>query len=253
MKDNHNKLLDWRDIAVALSLLSRWPLRLSESAYARSAQAVWAYPIAGALIALPVAGLAIFCLWIGLSTGLSALLALACLTATTGAVHEDGLADSVDGLWGGHTAARRLEIMKDSRIGVYGVLALIFGIGLRWLALTALFDGGAVFGPILAAATLSRAVPPALMRCLPSVRSTTGLSKSVGTPEALHVGCAAATAIVFAALALHGIPIVAFVGATLAGAGCAIIARSKINGQTGDILGASQQVTEITVLLCLAL
>ena len=103
MKDNHNKLLDWRDIAVALSLLSRWPLRLSENAYARSAQAVWAYPIAGALIALPVAGLATFCLWIGLSTGLSALLALACLTATTGAMHEDGLADSADGLWGGHT------------------------------------------------------------------------------------------------------------------------------------------------------
>ena len=252
MKDNHNKLLDWRDIAVALSLLSRWPLRLSENAYARSAQAVWAYPIAGALIALPVVGLAIFCLWIGLSTGLSALLALACLTATTGAMHEDGLADSADGLWGGHTAARRLEIMKDSRIGAYGVLALIFGIGLRWLALTALFDAGDVFGPILAAATLSRAVPPALMRYLPSVRSI-GLSKSVGTPEARHVGCAAATAIVFAALALHDIPIVAFVGATLAGVGCASIARSKINGQTGDILGASQQVTEMTVLLCLAL
>ena len=252
MKDNHNKLLDWRDIAVALSLLSRWPLRLSESAYARSAQAVWAYPIAGALIALPVAGLAIFCLWIGLSTGLSALLALACLTATTGAMHEDGLADSADGLWGGHTAARRLEIMKDSRIGAYGVLALIFGIGLRWLALTALFDAGAVFGPILAAAALSRAVPPALMWYLPPVRST-GLSKSIGTPEARHVGCAAAIAIVFAALALHGIPIVAFVGATLVGAGCALTARSKINGHTGDILGASQQVTEITVLLCMAL
>ena len=252
MKDNHNKLLDWRDIAVALSLLSRWPLRLSESAYARSAQAVWAYPIAGALIALPVAGLAIFCLWIGLSTGLSALLALACLTATTGAMHEDGLADSADGLWGGHTTARRLEIMKDSRIGAYGVLALIFGIGLRWLALTALFDAGAVFGPILAAAALSRAVPPALMWYLPPVRST-GLSKSIGTPEARHVGCAAAIAIVFAALALHGIPIVAFVGATLVGAGCALTAQSKINGQTGDILGASQQVTEITVLLCMAL
>jgi adenosylcobinamide-GDP ribazoletransferase len=248
----HNKLLDWRDVAIALSLLSRWPLRLSESAYARSAQAVWAYPIAGALIGLPVAGFAIFCLWIGLPTGLSALLALAFLTATTGAMHEDGLADSADGLWGGHTAAQRLEIMKDSQIGTYGVLALIFGIGLRWLALTMLFDAGAVFGPILAAATLSRAVPPVLMRYLPAVRSS-GLSKSVGRPEASHVGCAAATAIVFAVLALHGFPFVAFAGTILAGTGCAIIARSKVNGQTGDILGASQQVTEITVLLCLAL
>ena len=252
MKYNQNKLLDWRDIAVALSLLSRWPLRLSESAYARSAQAVWAYPIAGAMIGLPVAVLAALCLWIGLSASLSALLALACLTLTTGAIHEDGLADSADGLWGGHTAAQRLEIMKDSRIGAYGVLALIFGIGLRWLALTALLDAGSVFGPILVTAVLSRAVPPTLMLYLPPVQST-GLSKSVGTPEACHVGCAVATAIILAVLALQGFPIIVFVGAILAGAVCAIVAQSKINGQTGDILGASQQVAEIAILLCLTL
>ncbi len=64
-------------------------------------------------------------MWLGMSPGLSAAIALASLAMLTGALHEEtGLADSLDGLWGGHTRERRLQIMKDSRIGTYGALGL---------------------------------------------------------------------------------------------------------------------------------
>ena len=63
----------------------------------------------------------------------------------TGALHEDGLADSVDGFWGGATRERRLEIMKDSRIGSYGALALILSVLIRWTALSALLAEGSAW------------------------------------------------------------------------------------------------------------
>ena len=251
MRESDMRWLHVGDIAIALSLLSRWPLRISEAAYGRSAQAVWAYPVAGVLIALPAAGLAQLCLGLGLSTGVAALLALACLTVSTGAMHEDGLADSADGLWGGHDTARRLEIMKDSRIGAYGVLALIFGLGLRWLALSELFESGAVLAPILVAAALSRVAPTVLMLRLPQAR-TTGLSHSVGTPQARHVGLAAILGALLAIIALQSFPLLVFIATALATTCCVLIAKYKVQGQTGDILGASQQVAEITILLCLS-
>ena len=252
MRESDIRWLQTRDLAVALSLLSRWPLRLSEAAYDRSTQAVWAYPLAGVFIALPVAILAQLCLGLGLSSGIAALLALAGLTVTTGAMHEDGLADSADGLWGGHDTARRLEIMKDSRIGAYGVLALIFGLGLRWMALSSLFESGAVMAPILAAAAVSRAAPTVLMLGLPQARKT-GLSQSVGTPQAGHVGLAVTLAVLLAIITLQSIPIVVFIATALATAACGGVAKYKIKGQTGDILGATQQVAEITILICLTL
>ena len=252
MRESDMRWLQLRDIAIALSLLSRWPLCLSEAAYGRSAKAVWAYPVAGVLIALPVAGLAKLCLGLGLSPEIAALLALTCLTVSTGAIHEDGLADSADGLWGGHNPARRLEIMKDSQIGAFGVLALIFGLGLRWMALAVLFEADTVVAPILAAAALSRAAPTVLMLGLPQARKT-GLSQSVGAPQAGHVGLAIILAVVLAIITLQSLPAVAFIATALATASCGMIAKYKINGQTGDILGASQQVAEITILLCLTL
>ena len=252
MIKSESKIMHWRDIGIAMSLLSRWPLRLSKATYARSAHAVWAYPVAGGLIALPVAGLALLCLGAGLPTGLSALLALAAVTISTGAIHEDGLADSADGLWGAQCSERRLEIMHDSRVGVYGVLALIFSLAFRWFALTTLFASGAVFGPLVVAAIVSRATPPVLMFVLPHARAS-GLSRSVGTPPGSSVALGVLSAVVLSILVLQNLFILALVAALLAGTLSAVIAKYKINGQTGDVLGASQQLTEISVLIALTL
>jgi adenosylcobinamide-GDP ribazoletransferase len=120
------------------------------------------------------------------------------------------------------------------------------------MALSALFETGAVVAPILATAALSRVVPTVLMLRLPQAR-TTGLSQSVGTPQAGHVGLAAILGALLAIIALQSLPVLVFIATALATSSCVLIAKYKIQGQTGDILGASQQVAEITILLCLSL
>jgi len=113
------------DIPAAIGLLSRLPVPVdTDLATRRGARAAWAYPLAGLVVGALAGLVAQVALWLGLPPSIAALLALAAMIAITGALHEDGLADSADGLWGGWDRARRLEIMKDSRIGTYGVLAL---------------------------------------------------------------------------------------------------------------------------------
>lgn len=235
------------DILLAGVLLTRLPLpRLAEDQFARSATATWAYPIIGAVLGCLGAFVWMICAWLGLSANVTAGIALIAMILMTGALHEDGLADTADGLWGGTTAARRLEIMKDSRIGAYGVIALIFGIGLRWAALVAA-------GPmaLFISATLSRAVLPGMMALVPFARDS-GLAHSVGrAPKACAVVALAlglGIAILWGGI-LTGLGACAM--ALIAAFGLQLLARAKINGITGDILGATQQVAEILVLLFL--
>ncbi|WP_424980152.1 adenosylcobinamide-GDP ribazoletransferase [Leisingera sp. S232] len=239
-----------RDFLLALVLLTRLPLpHLPPQAFQRQAKSVWAFPLAGLAVALPAALCAALALTVGLPAAIAAGLALTAQVLLTGAMHEDGLADTADGLWGGFTRARRLEIMKDSRIGAYGVIALILGLGLRWSALSALLATAGVW-PLLALAMLSRAVMPVLMAALPNAR-TTGLSQGVGRPRALPCLLASGLAILLS-LPLIGSAVfgtaLAMAAATL---GLGALAKAKIGGQTGDILGASQQVAEISGLLAL--
>lgn len=239
------------DIPLALVLLTRLPLpRLPDDVFKRQAQAAWAFPLAG----LAVGALACLTGWAALALGLPMLacagLVAAVLIATTGAMHEDGLADTFDGLWGGYTRERRLEIMKDSHIGTYGVLALILSQLVRVTAIAALLAGGALIG-ILVASTASRALMPVVMAGLPNARQA-GLSHSVGVPQKPAVLGALALALILTLLLVGSAGLVPLICAGLVVAGLAWIAKSKIGGQTGDILGASQQLAEITILLALA-
>lgn len=239
------------DPVLALVLLTRLPLpRLPEPLFARQAAAVWAFPLAG----LAVGTLACAAGWLAQAAGLSAWIAaglmLAVSVMVTGAMHEDGLADTADGLWGGFTPERRLEIMKDSHIGTYGVLALILSQLLRLSALAALVAGGALWS-LLAAAIWSRALMPVLMTALPNARGK-GLSQSVGRPElwAVLLGLALAAALVIAVMGAAGLGPALLSAIAVLGLGA--LAKAKIGGQTGDILGASQQVAEIMFLLALS-
>ena len=92
-----------------------------------------------------------------------------------GAMHADGLADCADGFWGGWTIERRLEIMKDSHIGAYGVIALILIIGLQWQIVAALMQAEIAFIALISAAVLSRAPLPLIMARIPNARGS-GLS-----------------------------------------------------------------------------
>lgn len=236
------------DIAEALALLTRLPVTTRGT---RGAAAAWAWPFAGVAVAL-VAGLAG---WAGLALGLTAPMAagfaIAVQIAVTGALHEDGLADTVDGLWGGHDRARRLEIMKDSRIGSYGVIALGLALILRWSAISALFGSGWLFAPLIAAAALSRA-PMAVLSATMSNARGGGLSAHVGRPSRDTAALAVALAVLAALLTVGWSMLGALIWTGLASALLASIARKKIGGQTGDILGASQQVAEIAALAALS-
>lgn len=236
------------DIAEALALLSRLPVRASGT---RGAAAAWAWPVAGAVLGALAGLLGALALALGLPAPLAAGLALGCGIVTTGALHEDGLADAADGLWGGWTPERRLEIMKDSRIGSYGVIALILGLGLRWSALAALFGAGHALAPLICAGALSRAPMAVLAARLPNARPG-GLSAATGRP-----GAGTETRAILAALLLGLVTAGAGLipAALAAGAATALAGRlalSRIGGQTGDILGATQQLAEVAVLATLA-
>ncbi|MDE4133722.1 adenosylcobinamide-GDP ribazoletransferase [Phaeobacter sp. QD34_3] len=239
------------DPVLALVLLTRLPLpRLGAQTFDRQSAAVWAFALAGCAAALPACLLAVLALHLGLPAPITAGLVLAVQILLTGAMHEDGLADTADGLWGGFDPARRLEIMKDSQIGTYGVLALILALGLRWTAVTALLDSTEPWS-LLALAALSRAMMPLLMHGLPNARQT-GLSHGVGRPALFPVVLGLVVALGIAAVPLDLPVLLAICLAMIATtAAIGIIARAKIGGQTGDILGATQQLCEISGLLVL--
>lgn len=236
------------DILWAFSLLTRWPMPIRANADpARTRFAVWAYPVVGLAVGGSACLIGMGALAIGLSPVIAAGLVLSVAAISTGALHEDGLADCADGFWGGRERARRLEIMHDSWVGSYGVLALILVTGLRWVALAT--PGVILIYPAIAA--LSRAMMGVLFSIMPPARPD-GLSASVGSPPpalavlglVLAVGCAVAM-----------IGPVALVPCLAAGLGTfcvALIARAKIGGQTGDVLGASQQIAEVCALVACA-
>ena len=212
-------------------------------------------PLAGLILALPAA-LTLAAGWrIGLGPFLAATLAVAVMVLATGALHEDGLADVADGFGGGATPERRLEIMRDSRIGAYGGVALVLALALRIGALATLLDrtGYAAATALLLAASWSRVAALAPMVLLPPARPW-GLSAAVGRPGRATLATALATGLGLALLALplglpfHGVGLMILL-AGLATLGLTRLARHEIGGQTGDVIGACQQAAEIAALL----
>ena len=233
------------DIAGGLRLLTRLPMWASD--VIAGPGAAWAWPLAGAVIGGLAALVGVVALPLG--AGLAAALVLGAQAMMTGAMHEDGLADTADGLWGGWDRTRRLEIMKDSHIGTYGVMALIVTSLIRWSAISALLAAGGWFA-LVAVAALSRVPMAVMMASLPNARGA-GLSQSVGR---VPRGAAALAGLIGAAFAL-GLGMAglgAIVATGLVSLALALVAKAKIGGQTGDILGASQQLSEAAALAVVA-
>ena len=249
-KNDTNPVSAW-DIPLALVLLTRLPLlRLPDHVFARQARAVWAFPVVGLVVGGLACAVGGVLLALSVSSFVSAVLVVGALIMATGAMHEDGLADTFDGLWGGFTPERRLEIMKDSHIGTYGVLALIGAQLIRISAIAALLSEGA-FWAILTACVLSRAIMPVLMTALPNARQS-GLSHSVGTPNEMTVTLSLGLAIVIGLLLAGTQFLLPAICAAVVIFGLGLLAKKKIGGQTGDILGASQQLAEITFLIAIS-
>ena len=190
------------DLRMAASFVTMLPVASSKPASDGAiARATWALPVAGLLVGLAGALAYKVSIRFGLTPNLAALLALAATALITGALHEDGLADTADGLGGGRTRERKLDIMRDSRIGTYGACALILSFGLRWSALAAIADPWAVTLALCAAHTAARAGVPAFMSLVPPARPD-GLSASAGAPPGRSIAIAFAIGTLALALAL---------------------------------------------------
>lgn len=215
-----------------------------------------ALPIAALIVALPAA----IVLWGALAIGLPALyaaaLAIAVGAIVSGAFHEDGLADMADGFWGGHTPERRLEIMKDSRVGAFGGVALGLSLILRTIALgdlVPMLSAGGAAAVLLASSAISRTAGLVPLALLPPARPD-GFSAAVGRPSMMTLVFAMALAVAIASLLgaagdLPGIGLAIGIGLTgLVALGVTVLSRNLIEGQTGDVAGAVQQLSEIAML-----
>jgi adenosylcobinamide-GDP ribazoletransferase len=238
------------ELKAGLAFLTRLPFAratpISGSAVARSA---WAFPVAGLLVGLIGALIYALVHRMGLPPWPAAALALAATMLTTGCLHEDGLADTADGFGGGKTREQKLDIMRDSRIGTYGVCALAISIMLRASALASLADPTLVLLALLAAHAGARATMIAFMLVVPPARSD-GLSFDAGHPPRESVIVAGVLGILILVFCLG--PGLGIVALALLCAVCAVtvwLSLAQIGGQTGDVLGAVEQVSEIVILL----
>jgi adenosylcobinamide-GDP ribazoletransferase len=212
------------------------------------------FPLIGAAIGL-VLGV-VFTLALPLSPLVAAALALTVGLLLTGGFHEDGLADSADALGGGYEPARVLEILKDSRIGAFGGLAISASLLLRAALLAALAARAPV--ALVLAHAVSRALPVWLMVFLPyatdDAHARSRPISRAGTPQAL---LASAWAVAFLAAAVRYTPITACAALAAAAVAIALAALAawrfhrRVGGFTGDFLGATQQLCEAGVLIAL--
>ena len=241
-----------RDLVVAAMFLTRLPIRSPATWNDEDlTSSVIMFPVIGALIGLLGALVYASSNTLGLPAFLAAAVTLAALIIITGALHEDGLADIADGFGGGKTRDDKLRIMRDSRLGSYGTLALALALILRIGAMAALAHPVTVGAALIATGALSRAVMPIAMIVMDQAR-TAGLAAKAGRPHLGRAGSAALVALLIACLCLplsHAVIVAVSAGI---GAGfLLLLAQRQIGGITGDVIGALQQVTEIAGLLAL--
>lgn len=217
----------------------------------RLARAVRANPLVGAIVGA-IGGLA-FALasWLGLAPLVAATLAVLATILATGAYHEDGLADTADGFGGAFEREKKLAIMSDSRHGSYGVVAIASSMLLRIGAIAAIADPALVAAALIAAHAAARATLPAVMLWSEAAKNE-GQGFQAGKPakESVFAALAIAAAIALIALGFDAVP--ALAAAVAAAWAMAAIARRQIGGYTGDVLGATEQLAEIAMLLTLA-
>jgi adenosylcobinamide-GDP ribazoletransferase len=237
-----------RDLKLAALFLTRLPLPpLAETEIVPLSKAMRAFPVVGALIGL-AGGLALIMgeqmEWPPLAAG---LFAVGIMVLLTGGLHEDGLADCADSFGAIADKEKKLSILKDSRLGSFGVLALIFSVGLRAAVLAAV---PAIEGcwMLIAAGAISRATAPLLMMSSTPARPE-GLGASAGTPDGATALWVLGSAILIAFIALGGSALAAIAYAALAAGLMLLWAKRQIGGYSGDVLGAAIATSEIAVLL----
>ena len=242
------------EAVLSIGFLTRIPAPfIAGAGTVRQSDCLWAYPLVGLIVGGGGAACFGLAMTLGLPVHLAALMAVAATALVTGALHEDGLADFADGVGGGRTREQKLEIMRDSRIGTFGALALMVSLAIKVEALAAL-PAGLAPGAFVLVHILARGLLAVPFLLLGPARAE-GLGQSAGRPNfataavALLIGATSAASLelnrTFAGVAL-------FVAALIAVLVVCQIARRTLGGATGDVYGTAEQAAEVAGLLALA-
>ena len=240
------------ELIAALTLLTRLPVSalVGNRRWPEEASTVWAYPLVGALVG-SVGGAV---LWAGEHSGVppavAAILAIATMLLLTGGLHEDGLADTADAFGGGSTVPLKLDIMRDSRIGSYGALALIVAFGLRGAALASLPPEAGLTALVAAGALGRGAIVIVLVLLRPARADSSTAALRTMRPAVAFAALLIAAAI--SSVLLVRVALTCMAGATLAGLGATALARRQVGGYTGDVLGAVVVIVDCSVLVLAA-
>lgn len=244
----------WLDLLTAVQFLTRVRVPFAPYEPDSLARAVKFFPIAGLLIGSG----SLLVYWLlapHLPLTVVALLVVVYLVVITGCLHEDGLADSVDGFGGGWEREKVLSILRDSRIGTYGASALALSLLARVLLIASL-PRTQVAPYLLVAPVLSRwTTLPLSFFLAPARQHNEGQADGQGariarltTRGSLILGSLFTAVIVFALLRIRGV--VPFLVSAAIALSTALYYKHRIGGVTGDCFGATNQLTEIAVYLC---
>lgn len=211
------------------------------------------FPLVGCVVAAVAAAVYLLAALV-LPAPVAAVLSTAASIYVTGAFHEDGFADTCDGLGGGLTRERVLEIMKDSRIGAYGAIGIVCMLGMKCTAL-ALLPLASAIAALFVAHPLSRLAATSLIWRMDYARAEGKAKPMAQQMTGAEFAIAALTALLPGAILITGgLMNAAVLGACLAAAGLSALwlgrkFHLRLQGYTGDCLGAVQQVAEVAVYL----
>ena len=230
------------ELQLAFMLLTRLPVGKLGSHLPELADARWAFPIVGCIVGGIIAASYIILSLLLLPSSAAAIFAITAGLFFTGAIHEDGLADCADGFGGGQNREKKLGIMRDSAIGSYGTLSLIIIMGLRILLLSMLPAKLEIVTPIIICAVISRYVMVGYLCLLPAARQDGLGNQASGNnfSTLLLSGFVALPAFVVGAFGLIYVIIAIVSVAFIWG----VIAKCHLGGQTGDVCGAGQIISE---------
>ena len=245
----------FKDMLLSVSFLTRIPISKDLLFERHLMDAAWSFPLIGGLVGFLGGMVALLLSYFNISPIIISFITIGAIILLTGGLHEDGLADTADGFGINKNPEGKINIMRDSQIGVYGTLALIIAISVKAVALSELINKDQFFACVIAlivSGALSRSTIVGIAFFLEKA-SETGLASVAGKPRATVVGICFLISIL---LCIFLLPLTKVLAAILLSIVTTVVigflSKKQINGYTGDILGAAQMLSETALLIYLA-